>query len=753
MTNRPISATFSIAMLLALAPSAGAVPRDLAAQVSTSGLDFLEQEIPAVLPTSFSSPGYSQKLADCPLLGDITVKAANVSASVKVSSMSITPEASGRIRIKIYASGSGGLDGTASPCGLGSVTCHFNVTLSSGSAEASFLPVITNGQVHLTSPSITLDIPKDNVSVQSSGCGLLSSVLNLVIPSLKSWFWGWIVDRIEQDLLLKYVPPPVENALSAFTKVGGQLEGFQVSAQLQEVSGSSTGVAMGVKLDISTTKTGACPLPKPPSPPAASSSPSFSFLGEHCGLALSSSTVTRAVSAAWSAGYFCLSDAKLTSMGLPSTMKGLAGVLFGLTTTSSLEVHAHQAPQVKLVSGSDTRADLTLPGLEVRMSGDGPNGATKITAKMDLKLGVRLRIDAVSRAVIFDLVSSSLGTPVLSATNPQGLTLDPALFSQLIKDIVLPLVEKQVADLEIMPQVVKKDGGILDPYYLYLSRGVTGSDYVNIYARFFRKPTSDSGAPSTSLDKKPSALVNPQMFRFVASGTDASTPTELLRYSWRVDGGSWSLAAYSRAKLVSLTEGKHTVDVRAVDLWGNYDATPASASFDVDGKPPTVSVTQAPPAMVNDTQTTIGVSATDDRTATASIAISARVERQKPGATQFETVREDPFAKGLSSFALQPLEVGTYKVTFIARDEAGNLSEPAAATFACNTGGSISPAPDNDSGSDNPAGPGGGPGGSSDADENVTGGCSVTPVAPAAPALLLAVLLLGVSLTLRRRPR
>ena len=266
MTSRPqISAAFSIAVLLTLAPSAGAVPRDLAAQVSTAGLDFLEQEIPGVLPTSFSSPGYSQNLASCPFLGNITLKAANVSATVKVSSMSITPEANGRIRIKIYASGSGGLDGSASPCGLGNVTCHFNVTLSSGSAEASFLPVITNGQVHLTSPSVTLDIPKDNVSVQSSGCGLLSSVLNLVIPSLKSWFWGWIVDRIEQDLLLKYAPPPVEDALSAFTQVGGQLEGFQVSAQLQEVSGSTGGVGMGVKLDVSTTKSGSCSLPKPPS--------------------------------------------------------------------------------------------------------------------------------------------------------------------------------------------------------------------------------------------------------------------------------------------------------------------------------------------------------------------------------------------------------------------------------------------------------------------------------------------------------
>jgi len=161
--------------------------------------------------------------------------------------------------------------------------------------------------------------------------------------------------------------------------------------------------------------------------------------------------------------------------------------------------------------------------------------------------------------------------------------------------------------------VVRKSGGLLDPYFIYLARGATVSDYASLYVRVYKKPTSDTSAPSTYLTTKRAAVVAPQIFRFVASGSDLETPTPLCRFSWRVDGGSWSTPSYSRAMTTALTGGKHTVEVRAVDLSGKSDPTPAVSSFDCDAIRPTLVLTP-PPAQVTGATASASYVASDDRT-------------------------------------------------------------------------------------------------------------------------------------------
>jgi hypothetical protein len=735
-----------------------AAPRDLAAQIPGAGLAFLGGEIPSYLPSAFSHPGFSQTLLDCPLTSsDTALKVTDVQASVKVSSVQLVPESTGRLRIKITASASGHLYGAANPCYLGDVKCRFDFSLGSTQASASFLPTIVGGKLKLGSPQIDLAVQKDQLAVHASSCGMVGSVINLVLPAVKGWLVGKLEAWLEQTLL-ENLPPEVEKALADFAQVSGTAAGLSASAALEAASVATGGVTLGLQVSVKPVKSAACTLPKATTVTGVTSTPSFSFQGEHLGLALSRSTLSEALTAAWSAGYFCLSDGQLAGLGLSSTIKPIAGIAFGLSSTDSLSVHVHQQPKLSLTPGSGTAAQISIPALAIELKGKSAKGSATVTATVSAAASVKLILDPVTRAVAVESVKTTLGTPKITSTDP-AISPNPVLVEKLLTDVVLPLVEKQLGGLELLPQVVRQSGGILDPYFLYLARGVTVPDYASLYVRIYKQPASDSASPTTLFEKKPAALSAPQLFRFVAAGSDLETPSPLLRFSWRVDGGSWSTPAYSRARLVSLADGKHSVEVRAVDLSGKSDPSPASASFVVDGIRPTLAVTP-PPAQVQAAATQASFVASDDRTPASELEVSVKLEHRASPSAAFATVREDPFAKATGNLALTALQDGDYRLTLVARDSVGNLSDPALASFSVAGGSTPSPSSPGSPGS--PTGPGawGTPVEKSpDAEDpagNVEGGCSLGPRTEAgelpAALLILLVVLLGIR-GRGRRPR
>ncbi|MDJ0974077.1 MAG: response regulator [Planctomycetota bacterium] len=61
------------------------------------------------------------------------------------------------------------------------------------------------------------------------------------------------------------------------------------------------------------------------------------------------------------------------------------------------------------------------------------------------------------------------------------------------------------------------------------------------------------------------------------------TPTNSLRYQWRLGGGPWSApSTKTEVVLTDLTPGDHTVDVRAWDLYGNVASVPAAIPFTIE---------------------------------------------------------------------------------------------------------------------------------------------------------------------------
>ena len=89
--------------------------------------------------------------------------------------------------------------------------------------------------------------------------------------------------------------------------------------------------------------------------------------------------------------------------------------------------------------------------------------------------------------------------------------------------------------------------------------------------------TLDSTAPETTIDSGPAALTNATGATFAFSATDPGG-SGIASFQCSLDGAPFT-ACTSPAPYDSLADGSHTFEVRATDLAGNTDPTPASLTW------------------------------------------------------------------------------------------------------------------------------------------------------------------------------
>jgi len=88
--------------------------------------------------------------------------------------------------------------------------------------------------------------------------------------------------------------------------------------------------------------------------------------------------------------------------------------------------------------------------------------------------------------------------------------------------------------------------------------------------------------PNTEITNAPKSSIKTPDFIFQFTGTDSQTPLEQLRYSWRVDKGSWSIPSPDKeAHPKGLSDGLHLFEVKAIDADDNEDPIPAKAQFQI----------------------------------------------------------------------------------------------------------------------------------------------------------------------------
>ena len=121
----------------------------------------------------------------------------------------------------------------------------------------------------------------------------------------------------------------------------------------------------------------------------------------------------------------------------------------------------------------------------------------------------------------------------------------------------------------------------------------------------YRRWTVDLTPPQTRIDRGPGALSveRSTSFAFSADETDA-------RFECSLDGGSFEPCGLPH-ELAGLTDGEHSLAVRAVDLAGNVDASPARWEWTHDATAPETTITSGPSAATRRSSATIAFSSPD----------------------------------------------------------------------------------------------------------------------------------------------
>ena len=111
----------------------------------------------------------------------------------------------------------------------------------------------------------------------------------------------------------------------------------------------------------------------------------------------------------------------------------------------------------------------------------------------------------------------------------------------------------------------------------------------------------DGTAPETTIAAAPPALSNAAEVSFTFEADEDAS------FECRVDDGAF--AACTSPHAVTVADGAHTFEVRAIDLTGNVDETPAAHTWTTDTVAPDTTITAAPPALDNSTEVSVAFTA------------------------------------------------------------------------------------------------------------------------------------------------
>jgi Ca2+-binding RTX toxin-like protein len=173
-----------------------------------------------------------------------------------------------------------------------------------------------------------------------------------------------------------------------------------------------------------------------------------------------------------------------------------------------------------------------------------------------------------------------------------------------------------------------------------------------------RSFTVDATPPETTIDFGPQGTVGISRPDFGYSSNEAES-----QFECRLDGAAFAACPEEEfTPASSLADGEHTFNVRAIDLAGNVDPTPATRSFTVDATSPVVEIKSGPEGATAKSAPTFTFSASGG---TVSCAVEA--QSAEPGTPSF-----GPCTTGSSHTVAPPLADGSYVFIVRAVDGAEN---------------------------------------------------------------------------------
>jgi sugar lactone lactonase YvrE len=179
---------------------------------------------------------------------------------------------------------------------------------------------------------------------------------------------------------------------------------------------------------------------------------------------------------------------------------------------------------------------------------------------------------------------------------------------------------------------------------------------------------SDTTPPDTIIATKPDAVTKSTTASFTFSSSESGSSFEV-----SVDGAPFAASGAS-LDLASVTEGQHSLSVRAIDTAKNADATPATATWRVDLTAPTAQVFFPPAHSYTDTN---------------QVTLRGKVTDPSGSSLKVNGIDVTVAADGTWS-SVQPVAVGENTFVVSANDTLGNAAASAATVHVTNNGPAMS---------------------------------------------------------------
>jgi len=647
-----------------------------ALSVSQAGLDFISEQVPALVPKDIY-PGPISKDVSC-----MTATQRNTHVGLEILDFAITipQEGSLRIYLDVSANGNGELFVDDPYACFGEMTCQDELYINDARATIDFDIMIDGGKPKAVFKSVDLQLSPDDIDLNFSGCAA-GDIASWMIDFAKKYVTDMLLDKAE-EMAVDTLGPKVEEMLGGIGAFQGEIQATQFSAAVQDLFVKQEGIDIGVDVGLTSPYEPAeCVRDYDEGPPQdlAGDLPDLAQVGSHLGLALNFGLVNGALYQVWRQGLTCIDGGTLAALGIELPTEKIMQLLPGFPpgTTLDMEMKLSKPPRLASADGNDDvdTLDMTavIEGVEVKLIAHLPDGSDKtIEVGMDARATMALGIDPASNAMVATPTGMEITRMDIDQVYAAETGVDSARLMQVLHEQMLPKLLAKLGAMPVTGPVFSKGE------YAVILRGIGNNEaFLSLNADLFHIPADDVGRPETSIIEYPSGPVSVANSQVRVSGVDGMIPTELLRYNVAVDGQAKPIT-YVRSFPVGVAgkSGTYEVTVAAVDLNGNVDDTPASVQVTVDGISPVVYLEGERFRDMDGGSTQLSWTMSDDMTDAA--VLSARVElyevKDETDLLSREHVRTIELGPGATAASVEIEDGAMYQAEVHVTDAVGNES-------------------------------------------------------------------------------
>lgn len=650
--------------------------------MTPEGFDALSREALARAPEQFITPVFDTMLFDCPLSErNVTGNIPPTSVNLAFHEIELRAE-DGRfiagVNFDIDVATDVFLDNPYA-C-FGDAECEVTASIQNFGIEVELAAgTSAEGGIEFHGATVDLELTAEDMNLESEGCAV-----GEVVDWLFNTFDNWLIELgvpLLEDALSERITMALNELMSETIELEVQRDDLLIRGSLDSIDLSSArGLTAGGDLALQWTGETVWDVPIP-----SLQSPSGPALPDDFGpgmfqLAVSDEMVTSALYEAWRGGMIqsLLADQTTTiELGGDGVVQQL-----GLEAGTALEIFVdiEQPLEVEFGREAPDVATVGLRGLFVRVEVLPPSGpSNSIEVRVNGSAAVGLGVNDNLGGLVLGIERLDIDTLTIEA----GETLieaDRARLGGFVRETVTPMLAERLAGVPVAPGLHSIAGT-----FIHVRNVSSDAGWQRVGIDMITPNPDDSTAPDTSiesaLDRIPAGTA-----RFALSGSDDDTPLQLLRYQATLDGVSLDMGTPSglRALFFDVTEGNHVLEVAAVDLADNVDATPARHEFYADGTPPNLTVTESPLNFIDGRTVNASWIADDDD---GQPVWSAWEVREIRGDGTVEVVGSAPFTPERWTMELDGLDRSElHELEIMVRDTAGNISSQTFG-FAINPGG------------------------------------------------------------------